>query len=244
MLSADQRHSFPVWFQSPLTLEVCPWGKLRRSVVPVERKKHLRLHHEKQHLSFTAPGVFPIIDLFTFCSFCCRRAAVSSLDQHLQTSVCVCSPEMRMVPTLWDPQECGACCLSRLVPLILSPPRYAGTASQCPASFPSSQFLAFVPLRHHQQASGSCLPVTGFFIFLLIFLRKREEGGRRERGTSICYSTYLCIHCLILVRALTRDQTRNLGVSGQRFDQLSYSARACYYLYYYDCVYVFYSWAS
>lgn len=61
-----------------------PRGKLRRSVVPVERKKHLRLPHEKQRLSFTALGIFPIVDLFTFCNFCCCRAVVSSLDQYLQ----------------------------------------------------------------------------------------------------------------------------------------------------------------
>ena len=38
-------------------------------------------------------------------------------------------------------------------------------------------------------------------------------------------STYLCIHWLILVCALTRDQTHNLGVSVQCYNQLSYSAR-------------------
>ena len=165
MLSADQRHSFPVSFQSPLTLEVCPWGKLRRSVVPVERKKHLRLHHEKQHLSFTAPGVFPIIDLFAFCSFCCRRAAVSSLDQHLQTSVCVCSPEMRMVPTLWDPQECGACCLSRLVPLILSPRGTLGPplSVRPPSLLPSSWPLCLLDTISRPLGAACLLLVFSFF---------------------------------------------------------------------------------
>ena len=36
----------------------------------------------------------------------------------------------------------------------------------------------------------------------------------RERETSSCCSTYLCIHSLIFVCALTGDRTCNLGVSG------------------------------
>ena len=44
----------------------------------------------------------------------------------------------------------------------------------------------------------------------------------RKRETSICYSTYLYIHWLILVCALTWNQTRNLVISGQRSNQLSY----------------------
>lgn len=44
---------------------------------------------------------------------------------------------------------------------------------------------------------------------------------------SICCSTQLCIHCLILVCALTaRDRTHNLGALGRHSDQLSHPARA------------------
>ena len=57
-----------------------------------------------------------------------------------------------------------------------------------------------------------------FLIFLLI-LEERKLGRERERGRDgagrerlICCSTYLCIHWLILVLALTRDQTHSLGV--------------------------------
>ena len=37
---------------------------------------------------------------------------------------------------------------------------------------------------------------------------------------------YLCIHWLILVRALTGERTSNHGISGWCFNQLSYPARA------------------
>ena len=40
----------------------------------------------------------------------------------------------------------------------------------------------------------------------------RERG--KEKETLICFSTYLCIHWLILVCALTGDQTHNLGILG------------------------------
>ena len=40
----------------------------------------------------------------------------------------------------------------------------------------------------------------------------RERGRVKERETSICCSIYLFIHWLILVCALTWDQTATLGV--------------------------------
>ena len=63
-----------------------------------------------------------------------------------------------------------------------------------------------------------------FCFYLLICLIERER--KEERETSICCSIYLRIHWLILVCALTRDQTHNLGVSGWCSNQLSYLARA------------------
>ena len=51
-----------------------------------------------------------------------------------------------------------------------------------------------------------------FFCILIFKEREKEEG--RERETLICCSTYLCIHWLLLVCALTGDQTCNLGISG------------------------------
>ena len=51
----------------------------------------------------------------------------------------------------------------------------------------------------------------------------------RERETSICFfmliHAYSCIHWLILVCALTKDRTHNLGISGRCSDQLCYLAR-------------------
>ena len=69
-------------------------------------------------------------------------------------------------------------------------------------------------------------PGLHFNFYLLNFFKEKGSGryreGRGERETSICCSTYLCIHWLLLVRALTGDLTRNLGVSGQCSNQLSY----------------------
>ena len=68
------------------------------------------------------------------------------------------------------------------------------------------------------------------FLFLLTdFLEREGSGGggegEREREPWICCSTYLCIYWLLLVCALTGDQTSNLGISGQRSNQLSYPAK-------------------
>ena len=50
-------------------------------------------------------------------------------------------------------------------------------------------------------------------IFLILERGRGLGGGERQRETLICCSTYFCIHWLILVCALTRDQTLNLGTS-------------------------------
>lgn len=64
-----------------------------------------------------------------------------------------------------------------------------------------------------------------FFKYFLLILQ-RESKGERKRETSICYSTYICIHWLIIICALSRRQTCNLGVSRQCSKQLNYLARA------------------
>ena len=62
-----------------------------------------------------------------------------------------------------------------------------------------------------------------FFIIYWFLERKGEtERGREEREEeserNICCSTYLRIHWWTPVCALTGDQTRNHGTSGQRCD--------------------------
>ena len=49
---------------------------------------------------------------------------------------------------------------------------------------------------------------------------------QKGRETSICCSTHLCIHWLILSCALTQDWTHNFGVLGGCSYQMSYLARA------------------
>ena len=68
--------------------------------------------------------------------------------------------------------------------------------------------------------------VTGF----LKFTDCKEKGGmgerEREKTTLICFSTYLCIHWLLLVCALSKGLNPHLGISGQYSNQLSYPALA------------------
>ena len=74
--------------------------------------------------------------------------------------------------------------------------------------------------------------------YWLIFLRKRgrkkrererdtkqEKEREKERETSTYCSTRPCPHWLILVCALTRNQTCNRGILGWHSNQLSYPTR-------------------
>ena len=56
-----------------------------------------------------------------------------------------------------------------------------------------------------------------FFVVVINVFKERERNMN---------STYLCTHWLILVCALTRDQTHNLAVSEWCCSQLTYPARA------------------
>ena len=66
---------------------------------------------------------------------------------------------------------------------------------------------------------------TFFFFYLLILERERKEGREKHR---FCCPTYLCLHWLLLLCALTGDKTRNTGASGRCSNQLSYPARASF----------------
>ena len=82
----------------------------------------------------------------------------------------------------------------------------------------------FSPSGGFVNASGvtSTWPVVGIWSFNFIDFRKRE----RERN--ICCSTYLCIHWLIFVTCPDGDEdgTHNIGVLGQRSNQLDSPGRA------------------
>ena len=54
-----------------------------------------------------------------------------------------------------------------------------------------------------------------FFIIIIIIIITDLRERKGEREISIWCYTYLCTHWLSLVCALTRDQTCNIGVSGQ-----------------------------
>ena len=63
-------------------------------------------------------------------------------------------------------------------------------------------------------------------IFLLIDFRETGREGEKERETLMCCSSYLCIHQLILLRALTRGWSHNLGASQWHAKELSCAVRA------------------
>ena len=53
-----------------------------------------------------------------------------------------------------------------------------------------------------------------FFIDLREKEREEERERERDKQTLICCSTYLCIHWLILVCAMTRGGICHFGISG------------------------------
>ena len=57
------------------------------------------------------------------------------------------------------------------------------------------------------------LPLPFIYLLTYLFTYLRQRGRGREREMSTCHSTYLFIHWLLLVCALTRGQTHNLGIS-------------------------------
>ena len=67
--------------------------------------------------------------------------------------------------------------------------------------------------------------LRGIFFSSLEFILERKGEGERKRETSIC-STFWRIRQLILVCALTRGQTHNLGISSQCSNQLGSPATA------------------
>ena len=66
---------------------------------------------------------------------------------------------------------------------------------------------------------------TGYMIFIFYIFLERKTGRQTDIESLISCSTYLCIHLLFPVCALTGDRTHNLGVSGRWSHQLSYPAR-------------------
>ena len=80
------------------------------------------------------------------------------------------------------------------------------------------------PVHYLLKESTFSVEETLWKNFIDWFLERGTEGGG-ERNIDVLF-TYLCTHWLVLVCALTRDRTLNLGVSGRRSNQLSYWARA------------------
>ena len=77
---------------------------------------------------------------------------------------------------------------------------------------PLARQLSFHCNFKRQKGQGNFLCEASSFLFFFKFIDWFFRERKRE--TSICCSTYLCIHWLILTCALTGDQTHNLGVSG------------------------------
>ena len=90
--------------------------------------------------------------------------------------------------------------------------RYMPPLGIKPATF---QFTGHLPTNWAMPATVH-IKFKIFFNLLILGKtgRERKKKRERERETSICCSTYLCILWLILVCALTRDWSYNLGTSG------------------------------
>ena len=90
-------------------------------------------------------------------------------------------------------------------------------------------FLLLNPGKHSEQFVYSvwqhCVLwwLSNMFFTLLFF--KTVYWGERQRNITLLF-TYLCVHWLIFVCALTGDQTCNLGVTDWHSNQLSHLARA------------------
>ena len=61
--------------------------------------------------------------------------------------------------------------------------------------------------------------ILGFHFLKLILERRRKRERGRQKHWFVCCSTYLYTHGLLLVRALTGDQTGNLDTLGQGSNQ-------------------------
>ena len=78
-------------------------------------------------------------------------------------------------------------------------------------------------------------------VIMIIYHGYNNPMNTAHKITGACYAWehiihgktwHFCIHWLVLVCALTGDQTHNLGISGRYSNQLSYPARATWpYLY-------------
>ena len=70
------------------------------------------------------------------------------------------------------------------------------------------------PCCHLDQKACSC-------IYVCMYLRERERERERERNIDFCCSSYLCIHWLVPMCALTRDWTTTLVYQDQTLTRCS-----------------------
>ena len=82
------------------------------------------------------------------------------------------------------------------------------------------------PIGALDDAATNWASWPGLFKFHIYWFLEREEGAVREKERLIFCFTYLFLHWLILVCALTGTRTWNLDVSGWCYNQLSYWDRA------------------
>ena len=101
-----------------------------------------------------------------------------------------------------------------------------------PARAPSEgrPWIAFGSTEERAALLVLCLGLEfHFIIFLNLLILERE--GRREGETSVRCSPYLSIHSLILVCALTRDRTCNLGIPGWCSNWTTLAGLFCFVLF-------------
>lgn len=106
---------------------------------------------------------------------------------------------------------------------------YASNPPGCDASAIQSPPPSLIPTATCVCLFPTCNAHCGHFSYTSLLLSGYTKvflTDFRERGTSLCCCTYLCLHGLALVCGLGGNWTCNLGLSGWYPNQLPYLARA------------------
>ena len=145
--------------------------------------------------SFLPFSPLPCLDLVCFWRQC-FPADLSNAGRSFPTVAGCCNLE----------PVCNPLSISPKLPDIRSYVKFLCLWGSCYLALYATFFLVYYSCP---PTSSSLLYSLKFFFIFFLFIdfreRKEERKRDRERETLICCSTYLCIHWLILVDALTGD---------------------------------------